>query len=222
MSSEGRVDVETFVSPGFGQNAYLVSREDRDDAVAIDPGGAVGRLVATLRESDRKLSAILLTHAHFDHIEGIGELVESFPAPIYLHPADLEWYERAPEQAIRFGVSVDIPPPVDHPLEGGKALELAGLEFEVRAVPGHAPGHVLLYLRDAGIAFCGDVVFQGSIGRSDLPGGDFQRLMCSIREEVLTLPDDTVLYPGHGPSTTVGHERVSNPFLVPDLSSGLA
>jgi glyoxylase-like metal-dependent hydrolase (beta-lactamase superfamily II) len=105
---------------------------------------------------------------------------------------------------------------------GGTALELAGIRFEVRHVPGHAPGHVILYVPAAGVAFVGDVVFQGSIGRSDLPGGDFQQLMRSIREQVLTLPDETALYPGHGPSTTVGHERISNPFLVPNLRGGFA
>jgi glyoxylase-like metal-dependent hydrolase (beta-lactamase superfamily II) len=191
-------------------------------AVAIDPGGAVGEMVRALETAGVGLAAVLLTHAHIDHIEGVAELVRRFSAPIHLHPDDLDWYERAPEQAVYFGMNFEAPPPVDQPIVPGRALDVGGLSFEVRHVPGHAPGHVLFYLASAGVAFVGDVVFQGSIGRSDLPGGDFYRLMRSIREEVLTLPDETVLYPGHGPATTVAHERVANPFLVPNLSTGFA
>jgi glyoxylase-like metal-dependent hydrolase (beta-lactamase superfamily II) len=222
MRGESSLEVSTFTAAGFGENAYLVHAPGGAAAVAIDPGGAVDELVKTLEGAGLGLAAILLTHAHIDHIEGVAALVRRFPAPIYLHPADLDWYERAPEQAVYFGMQFEAPPPVDHPLVAGEVLELAGLRFEVRHVPGHAPGHVLLYLAEAGVAFVGDLVFQGSIGRSDLPGGDFGRLMRSIREAVLTLPDDTVLYPGHGPATTVAHERVANPFLVPDLPAGLA
>jgi glyoxylase-like metal-dependent hydrolase (beta-lactamase superfamily II) len=222
MRSESSLEVSTFTAAGFGENAYLVHAPGGAAAVAIDPGGAVDELVKTLEGAGLGLAAILLTHAHIDHIEGVAALVRRFPAPIYLHPADLDWYERAPEQAVYFRMQFEAPPPVDHPLVAGEVLELAGLRFEVRHVPGHAPGHVLLYLAEAGVAFVGDLVFQGSIGRSDLPGGDFGRLMRSIREAVLTLPDDTVLYPGHGPATTVAHERVANPFLVPDLPAGLA
>jgi glyoxylase-like metal-dependent hydrolase (beta-lactamase superfamily II) len=222
MKGEGSLEVQVFTAAGFGENAYLVRAPASDLAVAIDPGGAVEELIAALAGSGTGLAAILLTHAHIDHIEGVAALVRRYPAPIYLHPAEREWYERAPEQAIYFGMQFEVPPPADHPLVAGEVLELAGLRFEVRHVPGHAPGHVLLYLADEGVAFVGDVVFQGSIGRSDLPGGDFSRLMRSIREEVLTLPEETVLYPGHGPATTVAHETVANPFLVPDLRAGLA
>jgi glyoxylase-like metal-dependent hydrolase (beta-lactamase superfamily II) len=222
MTSKTAPEVGTFTAGGFGENAYLVRSPGADRAVAIDPGGAAGEMARALTEAQVGLAAILLTHAHIDHIEGVASLVRRFPAPIYLHPADLEWYDRAPDQAAFYGMEIEVPPPVDHPFEAGQKLELAGLRFEVRHVPGHAPGHVLLYLPEAGIAFVGDVVFQGSIGRSDLPGGDFARLMRSIREEVLTLPDETILYPGHGPATTVAHERVANPFLVPDLRAGLA
>lgn len=221
MRGEGSVEVGTFTAGGFGENAYLVRAPEGGAAVAIDPGAAAGEMARALERSGTKLAAILLTHAHIDHIEGVAELVRQHPAPIYLHPDAHGWYDRAGEQAVYFEMEFEAPPPPDHQLEEGD-LEVAGLRFEVRHAPGHAPGHVLLYLPDAGIAFVGDVVFQGSIGRSDLPGGDFFRLMRSIREEVLTLPDETVLYPGHGPSTTVRHERVSNPFLVPNLGAGLA
>lgn len=222
ITSDGSLEIGTFTAGGFGENAYLVRKPGHDRAVAIDPGGAADQMVGALDTAGVGLAAILLTHAHIDHIEGIATLVRRYPAPIYLHPDDLEWYDRAPDQAVHFGMDFDVPPPVDQPFSAGQVLELAGLRFEVRHAPGHAPGHVLLFLPEAGVAFVGDVVFQGSIGRSDLPGGDFMRLMRSIREEVMTLPDETVLYPGHGPATTVAHERVANPFLVPNLRAGLA
>lgn len=222
MRGEGSVEVLTFTAGGFGENAYLVEAPGSGEAVAIDPGGAVDAMARALEGAGQGLAAILLTHSHIDHIEGVAELVRRHPAPIYLHPDARAWYDRAAEQAVYFGMEFEVPPPPDQPLEPGVPLELAGLRFEVRYAPGHAPGHVLLYLPEAGVAFVGDVVFQGSIGRSDLPGGDFYRLMQSIREEVMTLPEETVLYPGHGAPTTVGHERVANPFLVPNLGAGLA
>lgn len=219
---ENELEVRSFTSGGFGENAYLVRRPGEEAAVAIDPGSGVVEMIRVIEEEGLRLAAILLTHAHIDHIEGVAELVRHAPAPIHLHSDAVGWYERAVEQALVFGVELEAPPPADELLNGGEVLDLAGVRWEVRNAPGHAPGHVIFYVKDAGVAFVGDVVFQGSIGRSDLPGGDFARLMRSIREEVLTLPDETVLYSGHGPATTVGHERISNPFLVPNLRGGLA
>lgn len=217
-----RIEVRCFAAGGFGENTYLVRAPGSGEVVAIDPGSGVRQLLRVLDGEGLRLAAVLLTHSHIDHIEGVAELVRSAPAPVYLHPEALGWYERAGDQAAMFGVDFEPPPPIDRELRAGDQLELGGLRFEVRYTPGHAPGHVIFYEAEAGVAFVGDVVFQGSIGRSDLPGGDFARLMRSIREEVLTLPDETVLYPGHGPATTVGHERVSNPFLVPNLGIGYA
>jgi glyoxylase-like metal-dependent hydrolase (beta-lactamase superfamily II) len=148
--------------------------------------------------------------------------VERTSAPVHLHPADRFLYDNAGQQARQFGLEVDAPPAVSASLTAGQTLELAGLSCHVRHVPGHSPGHVLFHMPDSDCAFVGDVVFQGSIGRTDLPGGDFAQLMESIREQVLDLPDDTTLYPGHGPPTTVGHERATNPFLVPHYGGGLA
>lgn len=219
---EDRVEVRCFAAGGFGENTYLVRAPGSGEAVAIDPGSGAQQLLRVLEEEGLGLAAVLLTHAHIDHIEGVAALVRSVPAPIYLHPEALGWYERAGDQAVMFGMEFEAPPPIDRELRAGETLEFGGVQYEVRYAPGHAPGHVIFYLAESGVAFVGDVVFQGSIGRSDLPGGDFARLMRSIREEVLTLPDETVLYPGHGPATTVGHERVSNPFLVPNLGVGFA
>lgn len=222
MTEEGRIDVRVFTSAGFGQNAYLVRAPESRRAVAVDPGGAVRAMGDAVAAEALTVEAILLTHSHVDHVEGVAELVRRTGAPVYLHPDARPLYDAAGQQAKMFGMPFEEPPPPDHPLRGGDVLEMGGLRIEVRDAPGHAPGHVVLYVPDAGVAFVGDVVFQGSIGRTDLPGGNFQTLMRSIREAVLSLPDETVLYSGHGPATTVGHERVSNPFLVPDRRGGFA
>jgi glyoxylase-like metal-dependent hydrolase (beta-lactamase superfamily II) len=216
------LQIRTFVAPGFGENGYIVWEDGERDAVAIDPGNAVAPMLKLLREERLGLAAVLLTHAHLDHLEGVARLVERTSAPVHLHPADRFLYDNAGQQARQFGLEVDAPPAISASLADGQTLELCGLTCQVRHVPGHSPGHVLFHMPDAGCAFVGDVVFQGSIGRTDLPGGDFAQLMESIREQVLDLPDDTTLYPGHGPPTTVGHERATNPFLVPHYGGGLA
>jgi hydroxyacylglutathione hydrolase len=215
-----KLNVRTFVAPGFAENAYIAWRDDVEDAVAIDPGNSVPALLGTLEEEGRKLAAVLLTHAHVDHIEGVARLVRDTQAPVYLHPADRFLYDHATQQALQFGMRMDTLPPVKHALQHGQRLEIGRVGYDVRHVPGHSPGHVIFYVADAGCAFVGDVVFQGSIGRTDLPGGDFTQLISGIRGQVLSLSDETVLYPGHGPETTVGHERATNPFLIPHYGGG--
>lgn len=222
MSTAANVHIRTFTAPGFGENAYLVWRAGGTGAVAIDPGGTADEMAALLDVQRLRLEAILLTHAHIDHVEGVAALKRRTGAPVYLHPADRPLYDGAAQQAAMFGVDVEAPPPVDHELSHGQVLRFDEVDYEVRHVPGHSPGHVLFYLPDAGVAFVGDVVFMGSIGRTDLPGGNYQQLMKSIREQVLTLPGETALFPGHGPSTTVDRERASNPFLVAAFGPGLA
>jgi len=216
----GPLVVRVFSGPVMGENAYLVWSGGQRKAVAIDPGEGAAEMLKAVEAEGLTLEAVLLTHAHFDHIEGVGEIVRQTDAPVYLHPDARPFYDHAPQQAAMFGMWVETPPPPSHTLAHGQQLELGGARFQVREAPGHAPGHVILYVEEAGVAFVGDVVFQGSIGRTDLPGGDFQLLMRSIREQVLTLPDETVLYPGHGPETTVGHERATNPFLAPQYRGG--
>jgi glyoxylase-like metal-dependent hydrolase (beta-lactamase superfamily II) len=214
------LNIRSFVAPGFGENAYLAWRDGVARAVAIDPGNSVPPLLRALEENQLTLAAVLLTHAHLDHIEGVSRLVRETRAPVYLHPADRFLYDHAAQQALQFGMRMDTPPPVDHALQDGQKLELGDVVYHVRHVPGHSPGHVIFHVADAGIAFVGDVVFQGSIGRTDLPGGDFTQLINGIRAHVLSLGDDTVLHPGHGPETTVGHERATNPFLIPHYGGG--
>lgn len=221
MSAEP-LKILTFTSPGFGENAYLVRCARTGEWAAIDPGAEAAAMAAVLEAAEEPLRAIFLTHAHLDHVEGVADLVRRVPAPIYLHPADRPLYEAVAEQGEMFGYAVETPPPPDAELHGGERFRLGACEIEVRHAPGHSPGHVVLYSAEAGVAFVGDVIFAGAVGRTDLFGGSAAELFRSIREQVLTLPDETRLYSGHGPVTTVGRERRTNPFLSPNFPGELA
>ena len=216
MNPDDILQITTVVSDGFGENGYVVRCAATGETVVIDPGNRVDRFGDVLRAGSAP-AAILLTHAHIDHIEGVAALVRSTGAPIWLHADDRPLYDAAEQQATMFGLRIEVPPAPDRSWAHGDVFRVGECELEVRHVPGHAPGHVVLYSAAAGLAFVGDVVFAGSIGRTDLPGGDFGALIEGIRAHVLTLPDETVLLPGHGPPTTVGQERVSNPFLAPQF-----
>ncbi|MEX1182911.1 MAG: MBL fold metallo-hydrolase [Gemmatimonadota bacterium] len=216
------LDITPFVAPGFGENGYVVRRDGAATAVVIDPGSAVLAMLRFLSDERLELEAILLTHAHIDHIEGVARLARETSAPIHLHPADRFLYDHVAEQGSQFGMHVEPLPPPDRELAHGQQLRFGDVSYDVRHVPGHSPGHVLFHVADDAVAFTGDVVFQSSIGRTDLHGGDFAGLLQSIRTQVLSLPGDTTLYPGHGPPTTVGHEAATNPFLVPHYGGGLA
>jgi len=195
----------------FVENCYLVIDEAASACAVIDPGEQAGLILHKLRASGATPVGIWLTHAHIDHVLGVPELAAETGAPVYLHPDDRELYDAVPDQASWFGLTAEPLPPPDRDLAAGQRLTVGGLEFAVRHAPGHSPGHVVF--AGHGAVFGGDVLFQGSIGRSDLPGGDFDTLIGSIERELLVLPDSTIVYPGHGPATTIGAERRTNPFL---------
>ena len=196
-------------------NAYIVADGASGTAVAIDPAWDGAFLAAEAERRGWRVSSIWITHAHFDHFGGAAQLSDhaAAPIPVALHPEDYPLW-KALGGAPWFGLpDFDPGPEPTIELTHGMLLRLGGWEVEVRHAPGHTPGHVLFVVGRAGIAFCGDVIFEAGVGRVDLPGGDWGTLSRSIREQVLTLPDETKLLPGHGRGTTVGRERGSNPFL---------
>jgi glyoxylase-like metal-dependent hydrolase (beta-lactamase superfamily II) len=196
----------------YQENCYLLADPDAGAAVLIDPGEEAELFLRRVETEQLTLRAIWLTHAHLDHILGVKAVVERTGVPVYLHPADRMLYDGVAQQGAWLGVRAEQPPAPDHEIAHGDTLTVGSLEFEVRHVPGHSPGSVAIV--GHGVAFVGDAVFAGSVGRVDLPGGDGAALLASIQERLLPLADETVVYSGHGPETTIGVERRSNPFLT--------
>ncbi len=198
----------------FAENSYVVGCPASGRAVLIDPGGEVPALLEVARELGLEIDAIWLTHAHLDHVLGLREAAAATGAPIWLHPEDRMLYDAAPQQGEAFGFPVEPLPEVDESFASGQRLQLGEHTVEVLFVPGHSPGHVAFWFPEAQTVVAGDVLFAGSIGRTDLPGGSYETLMRSIRQVIVPLGDDVRIFPGHGPPTEVGIERTSNPFLL--------
>lgn len=207
----------TTAAPPFLKNGYVVACPDTREAVVIDPGDDVQEQLAVVARERLRVTMILLTHAHVDHVTGVGPAKAALGVPVWLHRDDLFLYERAAEQARMFGLQAGQPPPPDRFYEASQTLAFGNLVVEVRHTPGHCPGGVCLAIGRQGQPgrelFVGDTLFAGSIGRTDLPGGDFDTLIASIRTELLCYPDETIVHSGHGPDTTIGAERRTNPFL---------
>jgi hydroxyacylglutathione hydrolase len=211
--------VVPFVLGPVQTNAYLIGDMTSGEAVVIDPAWDGEVIIQEAESQGLRISAIWLTHGHFDHFGGTAGVTAGlpYPVPVALHPADLPlWNAHGGAAVFGFG-DFDPGPEPSITLEHGMQLNLGSHKFEVRSTPGHTQGHVLFLAREAGLVFCGDLIFMGSVGRTDLPGGDWETLLRSIKEEVLTLPDETQLLSGHGPITTVGRERQTNPFLMGDF-----
>lgn len=196
----------------FVENCYLVIDERSQECAIIDPGEEAGLICHKLVAAEVRPVAIWLTHAHLDHVLGVPRVKAETGAPVCLHPADRFLYDAVPRQAEFWGLHSDPLPPPDRAVAHGDVLRVGGLAFTVRHAPGHSPGSVVF--SGHGAVYGGDVLFPGSIGRTDLPGGDFDTLIASIERELLALPDETIVYSGHGPETTVGRERRTNPFLT--------
>lgn len=202
----------------FFKNGYLVSCESTREGVLIDPGDEVDELLAAAREDQVDVGAILLTHAHLDHITGVGRAKGALNVPVWLHRADLFLYLGVQEQGRMFDIDVERQPPVDSFYDPKTTLRFGNYVVDVLPTPGHSPGGVCLAIgspdsREREL-FVGDTLFAGSIGRTDLPGGDYEMLIRTIRDVLLAFSDETIVHAGHGPDTTIGDERRTNPFLT--------
>lgn len=210
--SDEKLSIETRAEGPFMKNGYVLVCSRTGKAAYFDPGDEARTLLGWIRETGCTLVAIPLTHAHVDHVTGVGAVRAQWSVPIYLHPADRFLYDQMQAQAAAFGIPCSQAPAPDIELAEGQQLEVGDLVLDVRHTPGHSPGSVSFLVEDH--VFCGDLIFAGSVGRTDLPGGDHRTLIRSIREKILPLGDDKILHSGHGPDTTVGRERRSNPFLI--------
>lgn len=192
-------------------NCYIVGCEKTKEGVVIDPGGDADLVAEVVKKHNLTIKYFICTHAHFDHVEGIKDLLTYIKAPILLHEEDSALYENLPGQAQMFGLKAEPAPTSNRYLKDGDVIEFGELTMKVFHTPGHSPGSISLQVDN--VVFTGDTIFAGSIGRTDLPGGSMEKLITSAREKILSLGDNVKLYPGHGPATTVGYEKKYNPFL---------
>jgi glyoxylase-like metal-dependent hydrolase (beta-lactamase superfamily II) len=210
--------LETRESAPFHKNGYVLACDETREGVLIDPGDEVDQLLRVVSEKKLAIRWILLTHAHVDHVSGTAKAKAATLAPICLHRDDLPLYAAVDRQAALFGLDIEALPPVDRFYDLSVPIEFGTFVARVLHTPGHTPGGVCLRVGPAGTAgtkvFVGDTLFAGSIGRTDLPGGDYDTLIGSIEDVLLVLPDDVEVYAGHGPATTIGRERRTNPFLA--------
>lgn len=210
------VEVRTIEVTPLQQNCRILVDAESQRAIVVDPGGDADQILAMLQSDGLTLEAIWLTHSHLDHCGGVADLLECAPVPLYGHRLESEYRARVESIAQMYqlppGAMKNCPEPT-HFLEGGEKLSFGGEEFEVRFTPGHSPGHVVFVCLKLNILLAGDTVFAGSIGRTDLPGGDHEQLLESIRREIYSLPDTVQVLPGHGPATSVGVEKKTNPFV---------
>ncbi|HSL21559.1 MAG TPA: MBL fold metallo-hydrolase [Vicinamibacterales bacterium] len=209
--------LETRAVEPFYKNGFVLGCEETREGAVIDPGDEVEGLIAAASNHRLTIRYILLTHAHLDHITGVARAKEAFGAPVVLHRDDLFLYDAAPDQGRMFGFDVPRQPPPDMFYGPDQVIPFGRLEAHVHHTPGHCPGGVCLQVGHAGKPglklFVGDTLFAGSIGRTDLPGGDLPTLMRSIREVLFRFPDESEVYSGHGPVTTIGQEKRTNPFV---------
>jgi hydroxyacylglutathione hydrolase len=210
--------LEIAAAPPFMKNGFVLGCERTHEAVLIDPGDEVNELLAAATERELEIKNILLTHAHVDHVSGVAEAKRRTTAPIWLHRDDVFLYDRAVSHGMLFGIRVEQPPPVDMFYAPGTSIPFGDYDVTWHHTPGHCPGGVCLQVGKRGERaidlFVGDTLFAGSIGRTDLPGGDLDTLIRSITTVLFAFGDEASVYPGHGPDTTIGHERRTNPFLI--------
>jgi hydroxyacylglutathione hydrolase len=203
--------LETLTVGPFQENCYVIG--DGEVGAIVDPGDEATRIALAVERTGLEIDQILVTHAHIDHVGAVAALADEYACPVLMHPEAELMLNQLPTQAMMMGLRFGNVPAVDRQVQDGEALEVGGLRLEALYTPGHAPGHLAFYVESEGLVLSGDALFAGSVGRTDLFGGDMEVLMRSINERLLTLPDETRVYPGHGPQTTIGEERAYNPFL---------
>jgi hydroxyacylglutathione hydrolase len=197
----------------FQENCYIIGDEASGVGALVDPGDEAARIAMAVEGTGLEIGSIIVTHTHIDHVGAVVALVDEYTCPVLMHAEAEPMLEQLPTQAMMMDLRFGKVPTVDRYVEDEEILEVGDLRLRSLYTPGHAPGHLAFYLEDEGLVLSGDALFAGSVGRVDLPGGSMEVLMRSIEERLLTLPDQTVVCSGHGPRTTIGNERASNPFL---------
>jgi glyoxylase-like metal-dependent hydrolase (beta-lactamase superfamily II) len=203
-----------FETGPFGENCYVIGSQTTKRAIMVDPGDEIDRVQRAIEHEGFTLEAILLTHGHIDHAVGLTDIKERTKAPVYYHELESSMVRGLAMQGLMFGLRAKNGPPPDYALKGGETLNLIELAINVLHTPGHTAGEVCFWVPALSWLISGDVLFQGSIGRTDLPGGDYATLIAPIQKKLLVLPEETVVFPGHGPKTTIGQEKRTNPFLM--------
>ena len=196
----------------FQENCYVIGDEASGVGAIVDPGDEAARIALAVEQTSLEIDRILVTHAHIDHVGAVGALADEYACPVLMHAEAEPMLQQLPSQAM-MGLRFGKVPAVDRHIEAEELLEIGDLELRSLYTPGHAPGHLAFYVESEELLLSGDALFAGSVGRTDLFGGDMELLMRSINERLMTLPDETRVYPGHGPRTTIGAERAHNPFL---------
>lgn len=208
------LNIITYTLGAFQVHNYLVLDTETQKAILIDTGYQPDEIIEDLKAHNAELEAILYTHAHVDHMQGHGDIRKHYPdIPAYIHPEEQFWIDALQMQAAYYGMEIPEQPKITHSIKAKQVLDFGWIQFEARFCPGHTPGGISFYCKDQGWVFTGDSLFAGSIGRTDFPRGDHQQLMHSIEKQLLTLPDETEVFSGHGPVTTIGEERLFNPHL---------
>jgi hydroxyacylglutathione hydrolase len=201
----------------FQENCYIIGDEQTGIGALVDPGDEGTRIALAVEQTGLDIGQIIITHAHIDHVGAVAALADEYACPVLMHAEAEPMLQQLPTQAMMMGLRFGKVPTVDRHIEDEEVLEVGGLRLRSLYTPGHAPGHLAFYLEDEGLVLSGDALFAGSVGRTDLFGGNMDLLMRSINERLLALPDETRVLSGHGPETTIGEERAHNAFLGGDL-----
>lgn len=207
------MNLDTLAVGPLDVNCYIIGHSSTEDVFVVDPGGDSAAIKNRIEQQDKHLKAVIATHGHFDHVGGVNDLTISGDVPFYIHEAELPMLRAVTAQADQFGLScpaIKTPPTF---LNHGDTLHLGDLDIQVIHTPGHSPGSVCLYFESEEHLMTGDTLFRESVGRTDLPGGNFDALVTSITRRLMTLPDGVTIHPGHGPASTLRHERINNPFI---------